>query len=290
MDALDTIGVFVNQDTVGVLPTTVPSKPTYEQIRYWQWQREKKLLINDSRYIPSKDGNVLVLTEQAEPPVLQLPSRMKTPFSTDWLTIVLLLALALVASVRVGYAKYISSLFQSVFNYPTAVRMFGEKNHSILHGAFRLEVLFYLVLSVLIYQIILFFPIETGQANLVFFGKTLGLVAAYFLLKKMVYRWLGNLFRGVAETAEFLFNVDNFNRVTGILLFPIVALIAFFPSDSPMYIMIVGVVTVSFFYIMLLKRGISIMLKKQFSLFYLFLYLCALEFLPLLLIYKVVVD
>lgn len=283
-------GISVKQDSVSSLPRTIPSTPTYEQIRYWQWQREKKLLINDSRYITSKDGNVLVLSEQVEPPALQLPSRMKTPFSTDWLTIVLLLALVLVASVRVGYAKYISSLFHSVFNYPTAVRMFGEKNYSVSRGAFRLEVLFYLVLSLLIYQIILFFPIETGQASLVFYGKALGLVAAYFLLKKMVYRWLGNLFQGVGETAEFLFNLDNFNRVTGILLFPIVALIGFFPFENPVYIMIFGVVTVSFFYMMLLKRGISILMKKQFSLFYLFLYLCTLEFLPLLLIFKIVVG
>ncbi len=288
MNEFGIIGISTKQDTVGGLPETISSKPTYEQIRYWQWQREKQLLINDSRYIPSKDGNVLVLTEQVESPALQLPTRVKTPFSHDWLTIILLLVLVLVASVRVGYAKYISSLFQSVFHYPTAVRMFGEKNYSVSRGAFRLEVLFYFVFSLLIYQLILFLPIETGQASLVFYGKTLGFVTAYFLLKKMVYRWLGNLFRGVGETAEFLFNLDNFNRVTGILLFPIVSLIAFFPSENPLYIMIFGIVTVIFLYMMLLKRGISILLKKQFSLFYLFLYLCTLEFLPLLLIYKVV--
>lgn len=290
MDEFAKYVTTTEQDTVGVLPEIVPPKPTYEQIRYWQWQREKKLLINDSRYIPSKDGNVLVLTEELEPPVLQLPSRAKTPYSNDWFTVVLLLALVLLASVRVGYAKYIGSLFQSVFNYPTAYRMFGEKNYSLLHGAFRLEALFYLVLALFIYQLIVFLPIETGEASLIFYGKTLGFVVAYFLLKKLVYRWLGNLFRGVGETAEFLFNYDNFNRATGILLFPIVALIAFIPSGKPLFIIVFGVVVVSFFYMMLLKRGISIVLKKQVSLFYLFLYLCSLEFLPLLLVYKIVVD
>jgi hypothetical protein len=69
-----------------------------------------------------------------------------------------------------------------------------------------------------------------------------------------------------------------------------VALIAYFPSEDPMIAVFLGVFTTSVFYVMLLKRGISILLKKQFPIFYLFLYLCTLEFLPLLLIYKIAVD
>jgi hypothetical protein len=84
--------------------------------------------------------------------------------------------------------------------------------------------------------------------------------------------------------------MDNFNRGTGIILFPVVALIAYFPAENPMVAVFLGILTTLVFYVMLLKRGISILLKKQFPIFYLFLYLCTLEILPLLLIYKLVVD
>jgi hypothetical protein len=122
------------------------------------------------------------------------------------------------------------------------------------------------------------------------FGKTLAAVVVYFLTKKLAYRALGSIFIDAGDTSEFLFNMDNFNRGAGILLLPIVALIEYYPSENPMVVVFLGILTTSVFYIMLLKRGVSILLKKQFPIFYLFLYLCTLEILPLLLIYKMAVD
>jgi ABC-type multidrug transport system permease subunit len=110
------------------------------------------------------------------------------------------------------------------------------------------------------------------------------------LVKKLAYQALGSIFIDSSDTREFLFNMDNFNRGTGIILLPIVALIAYFPYENPVIAVFSGVFTTLVFYIMLLKRGVSILLKKQFPIFYLFLYLCTLEFLPLLLIYKIVVN
>jgi len=221
---------------------------------------------------------------------LNMTPREKSYPGNDWLTGMLFLAFVLLASVKAGYSKYISSVFQSLINYPTAFRMFREKNYSILHGAFRLEVLYYLVFSIFIFQVIVLVSPEKSLFNWLFFGKTLAAVVIYFFAKKMAYRALGSIFIGANDTSEFLFNMDNFNRGAGIILFPIVALIAYYPSDNPMIAVFLGVLTTSVFYVMLLKRGISILLKKQFPIFYLFLYLCTLEFLPLLLIYKVVVD
>jgi hypothetical protein len=126
--------------------------------------------------------------------------------------------------------------------------------------------------------------------NYLVLGKTFLAVVLYFTVKKLLYRLLGSIFIDAADTNEFLFNLDNFNRGTGIVLFPIVGLIAYFPSENPMIAVFLGVFTTLIFYFMLLKRGISILLKKQFPIFYLFLYLCTLEFLPLLLIYKMAGD
>jgi hypothetical protein len=116
-----------------------------------------------------------------------------------------------------------------------------------------------------------------------------GLTIAYYLVKKMVYILLGKLFSATEETYEYLFNLDNSNKIAGLFLFPIISLIAFNPFKSIGFTVVLGIIILSFFYILLIQRGIFILLKKQFSIFYLFLYLCSLEFLPLLLIYKVVV-
>jgi len=54
------------------------------------------------------------------------------------------------------------------------------------------------------------------------------------------------------------------------------------------YFLLAGLVMTFIFYLFTLNRGIKILMKKQFSVFYLFLYLCTLEFLPILLFLKVI--
>jgi hypothetical protein len=151
-------------------------------------------------------------------------------------------------------------------------------------------VLFYIIFSIFVFQIIVSASNDYALFTWLVYGKTLGVLVIYFLGKKLAYHAIGSIFIGASDTSEFLFNMDNFNRGAGIILLPIVALIAYYPSENPMIAVFLGVFTTLLFYVMLLKRGISILLKKQFPIFYLFLYLCTLEFLPLLLIYKIAVD
>jgi hypothetical protein len=259
--------------------------PSDTLFRFWQIQPEEKIFIGDSRYPPDTSYVEHILWKG-----LKMTPREITYPEGDWLTGILFFAFVLLASVSAGYSKYISTLFQSLINYPTAFRMFREKNYSILHGAFRLEVLYYIIFSIFIFQVIVLVSSGNALFNWIIYAETFGAVVVYFLGKKLAYQALGSIFIGASDTREFLFNMDNFNRGAGIILFPIVALIAYYPSENPMIAVFLGVFTTAVFYVMLLKRGISILLKKQFPIFYLFLYLCTLEFLPLLLIYKIAVD
>ena len=278
-------GMSVINDSVPAAPVdSALLTPSDSLFRFWQIKPEEEIFIGDSRYQP--DTTYL---ERISWKGLPVNFRHKSYPSADWLTIIMFLALVLLASVRNAYTKYIGTLFHSLINYTTSFRMFREKNYSFIHGAFRLEVLFYIVFSIFVFQIIV---LSTGNSlfNWKVYGQTFGILVVYFLGKKLAYQAFGSIFIGASETSEFLFNMDNFNRGTGIVLFPIVALIAYFPYENPLVAVVSGVFTVVVFYMMLLKRGISILLKKQFPIFYLFLYLCTLEILPLLLIYKLVVD
>ncbi len=247
------------------------------------------MLIDGSRYVQPKNEVKLVSSVQVESNTLELPIREKNILNTDWITILIILALILFASVRITYSSYIRYLFQSLLNYSTSFRMFREKNYTILHGVFRLDIIFYFTVSLFLYQLIYILKLTLAHENLTFYIASLGIVLSYFILKKTVYFILGLVFESVLETNEYLFNIDNFNRTLGLVLFPVVALINYYPTNNPLFMVYLGVFIVGVFYIFLLKRGVYILLKKQFSIFYLFLYLCAVEFLPLLLIYKVVV-
>jgi hypothetical protein len=271
--------------------STAP-KPTIAQIRNWRWMREKKLTVGDSRYMQPKDEVNLTTTVKTDEGKLGLSMREINHVNMDWLTILLLLVIVLLATVRVAYSKYIAHLFQSLVNYSTSFRMFREKNYTILHGAFRLDIIFYLTLSLFVYQVLGFIGKERilVQTNFAFYGFTVLCVLLYFLIKRIAYKVLGSIVESINETNEYLFNMDNYNRSLGLTLIPVVALINYYPAGNPAITVYLGLFMVAIYYLFLLQRGISILLRKPASLFYLFLYLCTLEILPLLLIYKVVVS
>ena len=287
----------LERDSIALKPTAekpvVKNQPnriisSVGQTRNRWWQKEKELTVGNLRYMNMQRETGLTATMQHNDKALALPQRELKTENRDWLTVLLLLALVLFASVRSAYSKYLNSLFQSLFNYSTSARMFQEKNHSFLHAAFRLEVYFYITFSVFLFQVLRFFEITTPYQNFRLYIYSFGLVLVYFIGKKMVYKLIGGVIEGRDETSEYLFNMDNINRVTGLVLFPVVALIAFYPFENTALPVFSGLILAGLFYFLLLFRGFTILLKKQFSIFYLFLYFCTLEILPLVLLYKIV--
>jgi len=262
---------------------------THAQIRKWRLQQENKLQIDSSKYIAPRE-NMVLSTSKALEPSFVLPIREHREVNTDWFTALFFLGIILFATIRYAYSKYMEHLFLSLFNYATSVRLFQEKSYPLFHGAFRLEAIFYITFPIFIFQTLNLFKWESHGANPLNFLFVFGIVLLYFFVKKFLYRISGSMFQTQPETREYLFNIDNFNRSLGIILLPIVILISFAPVENPVFIVYVGILIVLIFNLLLLHRGILILLKKQFSIFYLFLYLCTLEFLPLLLIYKVVVE
>ena len=67
--------------------------PTLAQIRYWQRQRENKLLVDGSRFIKTKQQVELHTTSQVDSIGLGLPANEINRMNTDWLTILLILIL-----------------------------------------------------------------------------------------------------------------------------------------------------------------------------------------------------
>jgi hypothetical protein len=264
-------------------------KYTPQQIRNWRQKQEAKMFMDSTNTVVPRTAPGVTETI-TETPSIVLPVRKISSFSTDWLTVLIFFAFVLFATVRYAYGKYMEHLFLSLFNYATSVRMFQERNYPVFHGAFRLEAIFYLTFSIFVFQTINALKWQNTQFNPVYFLMVLGVVLVYFFSKKLIYLLLGSLFEAHSETREYLFNIDNFNRSLGLILLIIVVSISYTPFKNPVFIVYVGIFIIAVFNLLLLKRGISILLKKQFSIFYLFLYLCTLEFLPLLLIYKVVVE
>ena len=205
----------------------------------------------------------------------------------DWLIGVLVLSIIIFATVRLIFNKYLSQLIQSTTSYSTFTRLFRERYFNLFHASFRLDVIFSLIMSLFFYQILNNVKINLGfSKSYSIYLLCLLIVTGYFIVKKLIYYILGVLTESTSEVHEYLFSITVFNRVLGLFLLPVTATIAFVPLTKVEPVLVGGLVMVAIFYLMSLIRGGKIFLKKHFSISYLILYLCTLEFLPLLLIYN----
>jgi hypothetical protein len=128
--------------------------------------------------------------------------------------------------------------------------------------------------------------VPAGLSNLAFTGIILAVIFILQMLKSGIVYGAGIIFDTKEVARQYQLNILIFNDIIGITLFPI-AITAFYWNS--LFLLTTGIVIVSLLLTYQLFRGILTGLEnKSYNLFYLFLYLCTLEILPLLLIFKAI--
>lgn len=253
-----------------------------------QIYRFKQELVNEIPMRHPADSVQVTLATVPATIGLTLPERKMASRSADWVLGVLILALILFTSVRLFFGKYLTQLFHASVNYSTASRLFRERSVSVTHAAFRLDLIFLLSISLFLFQIFgkqLSFGINSSFLR---YLVILAGVIVYFGVKQVLYSVQGKLTESNAETQEVLFNLNLYNRILGLVLVPVTLIFAFSRLPNPEILVGIGGIMVLLSYILLVLRGLNILLRKDFPIFYLILYLCTLEILPLFYIYKLV--
>ncbi len=214
----------------------------------------------------------------------------KSIANTDWMIGVVIVSFVIFAWTRMIYGKYIGMLMQSAVNFFTARRVYQESNVVLGRVFLILNILFFINIGLFTAQCVNLYGITTGDlSGFMQFGVfTLAFMAIY-LSRTIILKILDFIFDTHAFGA-YNFNIYLFGKVYGLLLLPLVAVIPFVPDSLSEKLMWVGIGLYVFFYVMTLFRGLRICFKNRVSIFYLFFYLCVLEILPLLTIYKCLIN
>jgi hypothetical protein len=209
---------------------------------------------------------------------------MKT-VGQDWTFFLILFGWSVFASLQFGFSKYIVQVFQGVFNFSSASRLYRERGYSSNFGMFRLNLIFYLFLPFPIYLIARDNGVTMGFSGIEFYLIVLVVVNAYFMIKILLYKILGSIFSQRETTGELIFNMMLYHNVLGLILLPVATVHSLVPAFGPFSLFIVpGLIVV--FYLLSIVRSIYFAVRVGISIFYLILYLCALEILPILLVVK----
>lgn len=204
-----------------------------------------------------------------------------------WISAVFLICFAVIAIARKNYSKRFQQVFKAFF----ANRFFSQfsREGGIFNElmAVMLFVNFLLGLSIFIYRIYMTYSgvIEQGWHSFLIFAVIFIGTSLFFLLKMLMVSVSGFIFNCKREALDYRINIFIFGQITGIVILPLVLLAAFMPYK---FIVVTGIVIISLLFIYSLFRAMSYTIySTKISAYYLFLYLCTLEFLPLVMLSKI---
>jgi hypothetical protein len=157
-----------------------------------------------------------------------------------------------------------------------------------MYGAVRLDFIFHLILPLSVYQIASFYKIDIpGYPAVLFFLALLLVINGYLFTKILLFRLAGSIVMLKEQTEESVFNIKLYYRALGLFLLPVVTVHAIIGKTNFITIWVMaGLIVIMYFAIVI--RTIYLGNRKDVSFFYLILYLCTLEILPLLLVFKLV--
>jgi len=205
----------------------------------------------------------------------------------DWMLITIIVSFVLFAWVRFTSHRFVQSVRQTVTNIYAAVRFYEEHNLTRGRVFFMLNILFFINLSLFVCQCFDFYSINIeGLAGFKLFAILFTVFVVLLGLKSFVLAVLELIFQTDGAFGLYNFSMFCCYKLYGMLMLPVVAALPFVSADVAEKLIWVGLGLFAFVYLYSILRGFRIAIKNRASIFYMLLYLSAIEILPLTFILK----
>jgi hypothetical protein len=198
--------------------------------------------------------------------------------------------LLLLALIRLAFPRYLNNLF--IYFFRTSLRQKQTRDQLLQEqiSSLLMNLMFFMITATFITLAVQYFKWFTGDFWRLWLGSVIFLMLLY-LGKFLFLRFAGWVFNSREAAGSYLFIVFMMNKMLGVLLIPVLLLVAF--STQPLvqasftvgWLMILLVFVYRYLVSFTLFRN-----KIALNAFHFFLYLIAVEIIPLLLIYKLVMK
>jgi len=195
------------------------------------------------------------------------------------------------ALIRLFFGKYLDNLVSIFFRVTMRHQQIREQMLQTPLPSLLLNILFIISASLYSAFIVDHYGLSPFTSVWPMFGYCILAVSVIYLAKFIFLKITGWIFNVSAATDTYIFIVFLVNKMIGVFLLPILVLLAF-----PKSIIYSGAITISYILLALLffyRFFISyrpVRNEIKVNRFHFFIYLCAFEIAPLLLIYKVLLD
>ena len=251
----------------------------------------------DTFYGIKNEGNLPFRKEIANSPknkiteqVLFNPTKNKG-FIDGWQTILLLMAFFLLSLTKAFANNRFKQSIRALINYGVAQEINREEKVFFHRGNILTTTIYLITSSLFIYH--LKQVVDTtvlDEDNLLFY--ILIIVAIFFIygIKFLFSKILFFVFNDSTLSSEYIFNVSLYNNLLGILLLPLLSIVYFTTISFNSAVLYLFVPSIAIVFLMRVLRLIVIGNSKGISFLYIFLYICTLEILPLVVMYRIFIH
>ena len=206
----------------------------------------------------------------------------------DWIIGVILFSAFVFAWIKMFYNRNYQNIIKSGINYQYAYKLVKEGNSVSYRVNTFLNFVFYMNFAMFIFLTIKLLGYDINIQEWKIYLLIFSLLLIIYTGKSFVFNILGFIFNSKQTVNEYITNIGIYNKILGVFLFPIIIAIPYISLQFKLPLMYIGIITIGISLIFRFLRAFQIAFKIKLSIFYLILYLCALEILPILIIGKMI--
>ncbi|MFP4471419.1 MAG: DUF4271 domain-containing protein [Bacteroidales bacterium] len=243
----------------------------------------------DSIILPKSEEISRFVTSHRQEEIRLVPREMNKPEPDLTVFAVLALAILIFSYIRVSKKSFFRNLEQAIFSRPIFKQLLRDGALFPAGSRFLVSLANLSIFGIFGYKLIRHYALNIPfieTTNPVALLWITGGILAFFTFKSIVVRFISFVFKTRSLTKQYNTNTFFFQTITAILLIP---LLFFSGLNYGANLLVIALSLVLLLFIFRIIRALLISLDMQkYALYQIFLYLCALEILPILVIIKAI--
>lgn len=211
------------------------------------------------------------------------------PKGNTWVLGFIVLLLVVFAVLRISFSKQLQSIIQSFYSNRGLNNLNKEDNLFSSWPFLFLFIQFGFTIGMFFYLVAQYYQLAYIHDGFRFFAGISVLIITLYTVKILLLRLLGHLFNVQKPVSEYIsiLYLSYFN--ISLIFIPLVVAFALSPLKYGIYFIVIAFILLAvIFTFQFIRAGINILSHYRFPKFYLFMYFCALEICPILILIKVI--
>lgn len=217
---------------------------------------------------------------------------LKKNTNFDFITLIVFLVYLVFVILKVSYFKRLKQITDVLFSTRYLNQVIREANIFTEQISIFLNLIYFPMISLFVYFCLQWISNKGNDFLLVFdivdYAKIFAVCLGFYIVKNFFVYLLGIVFENRKSAYDYQVNMYIFNMIIGMMIFPILTIFIYNPNILSITI---ALILFGLLYSYKLYRSFLIGLSNSnYSLYYLFLYLCTVEILPFFIITKLIIS